>query len=519
MTLKLLRLEAINLSYVVDDTEDLSTRRGGGYMLLQAVRDLTKSEEEFEEKSRAFKYRGKINPISTGASIGLFEISESVNNDELIQEVHNYLHKNPAYRHATFAVEIVQGEDFRILVEQTISKVRWHQMQSLNFSTLWSKSEEICKTDEIRPAASSEKYKGQSTSCSVWDRSTAGRELRQDFYSRELDQESTIKFTDNTESLSHFKKNANGYKNIPFNLNGKMAVFYADGNNFGKIQRRCATIKSVKEWDSDLKNKRKKLLAELLQFLSNTPLGNTNSGSDNNELRIETLLWGGDEVLFLIPAWLGLIFTENFFEITKGWKDINGENLTHAAGLVFASHAAPISQLQKLAKKLADYGKATDKTQNTVSWIVLESFDHAGDNMDDYWQRSGIAQNGWQQLLLTQEKLTQLRTTLIESGDNKQRLKDALPRSAIVRVLRSQAAGKADEEIDLLRRSYESVDAAIKEAGKNDDFTRLWKLITHNAWQIPPDTIPPEDAVAWTLLMELWDYILPDVSEQTGGDQ
>lgn len=291
-----------------------------------------------------------------------------------------------------------------------------------------------------------------------------------------------------------------------------MAVFYADGNNFGKIQRRCTTIQSVDDWDNDLKEKRTILLAELLQFLQSTPLGSTNYNKDDNALRFETLLWGGDEVLFLLPAWLGLEFTERFFDATQDWKDINEEGLTHAAGLVFASHAAPISQLQKLAKKLADYGKATDKTQNTVSWIVLESFDHAGDNMDDYWQRSGIAQNGWQQLLLTQTKLRQLRQTLIPQ-------KDVLPRSAIVRVLRSLSAGKAGEETELLQRSYESVDAAFREAGKDTDFKRLWELITRNAWQMTPDSIPPEDAVAWTMIMELWDYILPDVSDQTGDAQ
>ena len=79
MTLQLLRLEAINQSYVIDDTEDLSTRRGGGYMLLQAVRAIEKE----------FKY--DIKPVSTGASIGLFRITTQIDRNKLIQEIYDFL--------------------------------------------------------------------------------------------------------------------------------------------------------------------------------------------------------------------------------------------------------------------------------------------------------------------------------------------------------------------------------------------------------------------------------------------
>ncbi|SER16333.1 hypothetical protein SAMN05421690_101067 [Nitrosomonas sp. Nm51] len=530
MTLKLLRLEAINLSYVVDDTEDLSTRRGGGYMLLQAVRDLTKCAKKPDDNSELFEHGDKIEPVSTGASIGLFKVTGKIDSNELIQSVYNYLNGNSAYRHATFAVTIAEGREneFRVLTEQTISKVRWHQMQSLNFTTYWGGSTEICEIDEILPAVTNTYLPGDSkkknVSQSIYDRRESGKKLRQKFYQTELTKELVSQyqlfdlinrdkndqaFVNHTEALSQFNSEDTDYISIPSNLDGKMAVFYTDGNSFGKIQKSCENNAALNKLDRTIRSYQRELLAEILQFLRNTSLG-----KNDGKLRFETLLWGGDEFLFLIPAWLGLEFTQKFFELTQDWKYLpdsnenNAQKLTHAAGLVFASHAAPISQLQKLAKKLADYGKDTDKTQNTVSWIVLESFDHAGDNMDDYWQRSGIAQNGWQQLLLTQTKLQQLRQTLIP-------LKDILPRSAIVRVLRSLAAGKVGDEMELLRRSYESVQTAIEEAGMKGAFENLWETITHNAWQSSPTSIPPEDAVAWTLLMELWDYILPDACDQT----
>ena len=40
MQQKLLRLEAVNLAHSIDDTEDLGTRRGGGLMLLEAIRHI-----------------------------------------------------------------------------------------------------------------------------------------------------------------------------------------------------------------------------------------------------------------------------------------------------------------------------------------------------------------------------------------------------------------------------------------------------------------------------------------------
>ncbi len=515
---QLLRIEAINLSSSIEDSEDLSTRRGGGYMLLQAINDIeTRLHEEIES-------------ISTGASIGLFEIKTGVDKNKLFTDATDILTcKKSAYQHATFAITIVEGNNFRSLVEQSISKVRWQQMRTLNFTTHWGNSSEICETDKIRPAAAKEKPKGRATSLSVASRFKEGRKLRQDFYRRELDHDDLIKkynlesilskdnklpFTNETETLTKFPPKAPEFQQIPANLNGKMAVFYADGNSFGKIQQVCSDAAALRDWDKEIKAKRRKLLAQLLNCLQNTSLGKT----DNNELRFETLLWGGDELLFILPAWLGLEFAQKFFELTRCWRH-QMQPLTHAAGLVFASHAAPISQLQNLAKKLADHGKAADRDKNTLSWIVLESFDHAGDKMENYWQRNAIDdcddKNGWQKLLLTRHKLEGLRSVITP-------IKNELPRSAMVRVLRSIASRKTGEgdEFALLQRSYESINDALHDEATKRKFKALWKNLSGNDWHSTVDGIPPEDALAWTIILELWDYLLHDAfAPTTGGDQ
>ena len=58
----LLRIEAVNLAACIDDTEDLSTRRGGSLMLLQAVQEMAR------------RFSDRITAVKTGASTGLFEL-------------------------------------------------------------------------------------------------------------------------------------------------------------------------------------------------------------------------------------------------------------------------------------------------------------------------------------------------------------------------------------------------------------------------------------------------------------
>ncbi len=58
-----LRIEGVNLSNFVYDTQDLSTIRGGGLILLDSIDKLKEN------------FKGILDPISTGASSGLFEIN------------------------------------------------------------------------------------------------------------------------------------------------------------------------------------------------------------------------------------------------------------------------------------------------------------------------------------------------------------------------------------------------------------------------------------------------------------
>ena len=80
-------------------------------------------------------------------------------------------------------------------------------------------------------------------------------------------------------------------------------------------------------------------------------------GKVQTKVRIETLLWGGDELIWVVPAWCGMEAVQFFFDNTNTkdavWE-VNGRRLTHAAGVVFCSCRAPIRSVVKLAKELAE---------------------------------------------------------------------------------------------------------------------------------------------------------------------
>src|SRR3989338_4755458 len=93
MTKYYLRMEGVNLSNFVYDTQDLSTVRGGGLLLLGAV---TRIQDKFSV----------LKSISTGASSGLFYFEADDDGLSLKNKVIKYLNDDPQLKHATFVVDI-----------------------------------------------------------------------------------------------------------------------------------------------------------------------------------------------------------------------------------------------------------------------------------------------------------------------------------------------------------------------------------------------------------------------------
>ena len=361
----LLRVEGVNLSNVLDDTSEISIRRSSGLMLREAILKIEKLDT--------------LESISTGASIGLFSIISNKPEDAQ-KTVVNLLNNN--YRDLTFVVDIQAygNDDFKQTHEKIIAKNRYRQFQQMTLvaPNPVDGATKICNMNHLHPSDNNgtvNKKKHVSASCRY--RFDQGRNLRQKFYKQELKQKIKDDFTDNLEELAK----PNGQQNY-HNLNDKIAVIYLDGNGFGNIQRNCADKEALKAFDECNQDYRKAFLSQLITKVS----GDNDMKNAKGVIRLETLLWGGDEMIFVVPAWKGMEIMLFFYAQSKKWH-FNNEKLSYAGGIVFSQHNTPISQLIKSAKDLAETVKDSEGGRDAAyfDYLVLESVDYPTQSIEEYW--------------------------------------------------------------------------------------------------------------------------------------
>jgi hypothetical protein len=189
---------------------------------------------------------------------------------------------------------------------------------------------------------------------------------------------------------------------MPVALQSKIAVFCADGDAFTKVRQ--AVIASLPgaeghaRFSDAVDGEVRRLITTLVVELS---LAVRNGGADlqsalcvtvgenpahrylrteywgladgNRLLRFETLVYGGEDLIFVVPAWLGWWLARRFFDISNQFsvEDGNGKRhpLQFSAGLVFASEKTPIRALKNLAHDLCTLAKG----QGGLEIEVLES--------------------------------------------------------------------------------------------------------------------------------------------------
>ena len=391
-----LRIEGINLDSFVYDTNDLSTVRGGGLLML-----------ELAERTKILLSDFSCETISVGASWGLFKVDldEKIKlkafltdiNRQLTKEPFNYQDKNgnlqtlTPWQHATWVIDLTKAAiKFKTSRDQAHALNRWQQMQSLSLTVPEQESHQpdikkaVCDFDMVRPASKKWLYKEEKAiSHHVLNRRIYGREQKQDFYEKETGIKG-LKFSQDLSQLTgHDDRGCT--KDIVGNIEGKMAVIYLDGNSFGKTQRDlCKEEWEQQEFNNLVKDGQKVFLTNLLNTIKDNPYWQ-NSLHDNR-LRLETLLWGGDEIMWVVPAWQGWWLLATFFQETetKAWQ-FKGKQLTHAAGLVFCKHNAPIHRIKNIAHDLAEMVKdKKKKNAGRVAYQVLESFDQVGNNLEKF---------------------------------------------------------------------------------------------------------------------------------------
>ena len=472
-----LRVEAVNLDNFVYDTNDISTIRGGSFLLLDTVNSLEIADD----------LRGFLEKISTGASAGLFRIIGN-DPDDVKKRVKDYLNKQTK-GHATFVVDTLAGDnlDFKAVQEQLLAKNRWSQWQQLTipWGRGWKGSEAPCFLDGIRPGLEDEVFpeKGiRQVSSSVKFRRDSRKQLRNDIYARILNDQGdfTYKFTNDLEMLSEDKNQGV--------LNKKIAFIYLDGNKFGRIRdAKCDKKTRLQEFDKSVqKDFREAVLRKLLSHMA----GNDASLTSDKEFRLETLLWGGDEIEWVVPAWKGWEVLRLFYEFEPP-PAYNKTPLTHAGGIVFCHHNAPILQIRKLAHRLANLAKSnltsipkSREDGDIFHYLILESFDMVEGSLDAFLKDYYKPVDYKELLLKGQEMQSFSKDMRIVRSD--------FPRGKVYEII---AALKEKKDVDDIKeRGIQSCPASRqKELNKAID-----NLLKGNTNQ--------NNINRWFVIADLWDF-------------
>jgi hypothetical protein len=478
-----LRAEGVNLSQILDDTQDLSTIRGSSLMLLNVIDQIEGKLAAHAGSGGSFRAPERI---MSGASIGLWRIDADDEKAagtaaELLREwlaqgaeTPNEM-KTPlnAAKHATFVIDVLPDDgnpdSYITTRERLMAMNRWQQMRTPSFiypegAPPPGSAKPVCDLDLKRPAKPDpEPIKGdtKAVSWSVWHRRGYGLKEKQKFYRRELehlkekykihlDGEQWFPVFPSDDSYPfplHFASIAEAnFPALRQSVASKIAVFYADGNQFAKLIDTVIgdpnlvalgpnAVARQMALNEALKTFRRDFLLRLLWTLITegatglpdkdeiTERGKRYPGVNTSDIvRVETLLWGGDEFLFVVPARLGWRVAQLFFDTVAGrdnaittldgklpkpeaWQ-LGGKPLHHAAGLIFCHQNAPIARIRKLAKDgLAESAKDCDRSRSLILPLVLESFDHIGADLDHFWSMRCPKGLTGEQMVLPEEAL------------------------------------------------------------------------------------------------------------------
>lgn len=475
-----LRVEGVNLGPFVFDTRDLSTTRGSSLLLLNMV---DRVSPVLPDGSAA---------VSQGASIGLWQVF-TTDPAALAVKVQSML-ENGEYRHGTFVVDLIPVGEFRMNMESLLAANRWRQMQGATLSVPAASATEpyrekntCCALDGLRESVFRDDHKiqNQQMSTATRDRREYGRNQKQSFYQARTG-------IRNLAFVSEFSELAD----TSGKLAGKMAVFYADGNSFGGIAAGCRSKENLTEWDAFMRGSRKHFLTRFL-----TDEASQTEWKHGEKIRFETLLWGGDELMFVMPASLGWRFSRLFFDFFGNDKfAFGGQKLTHTASIVFCQHHSPIHRIKHLLKDgMAEFAKKKNRERDQLVCVALESFDHLGTSYQSSMEKRYRSALPVADSVLFRTGSTDLAKMLMMLAEGIGELKQ--PSSEFARS-QLRALAVALIHPDLAKPVSAELDKALDshffraEAGARNRLKALGELF-------------PSPAALWIQLEELWDYALP----------
>lgn len=392
----ILRAEGVNFDATLLDTSDLSTVRGASLALLRLD----------EVIAGALGDGAGVRKLFSGASqcAFVFEAPDAPAAEALRGRVAHALNEGGSglpTAHLCIMVDVaplagegLEAELAALTVAEARNRTRQFRSWTLDPVPPERGATRADALDRTRPASTSIRRPtsadGQMeqlpVSQAVKAKREFGRKARQDFYrspaglgmeaaQRILGVEDGLRFTDSIEDIVTAAP-----EDMPLSVRGKVALVYADGNGFGAKVRQVGP----ERFGAELAARRRDLLAAVLSWYAQGSKGSnwrhfaTLDPDGRPRLRFETLLWGGDEFAFAMPAWLVFPFLEGLFSLTARWTVSGADGavlpLTHAFGVAIANRKTPIRQLLTIAKAAADLSKGAGITgEDSVAFEIFES--------------------------------------------------------------------------------------------------------------------------------------------------
>ncbi|SMH30351.1 hypothetical protein [Azospirillum agricola] len=397
----LARVAACNFDATIFDTNDLSTIRGSGLIVLRfpdrIVQRLNRDRPDL-----------RVSAIASGASELLFRFAPLPGASDAVEELLRAMLEDRAgqvgwpwtlftYVWAVERPDDRAGSDFVKRRHRLVARcnAQQYQRRTITLPPFHSDAQRVgrgekvdtasvvCAFDGLRPATPGLRQKDRPVSASVRWRRGFGVKAKGLFYEEELKSNGcrpALPFAWEFSDLAPTPEERKTH-DIPESLAGKMALIYLDGNGFGRRrEEEGRTAAGLTGFSERVKAKRRDMLHAVLTSLEKRP-GMIHPGDDlaPRRLRFETLLWGGDEVMWALPAWHAwAVMGEVQAHLNGGqWGE-----LSHAAGMLIAPYKAPIKHLAALVKDLAEVGKDVDRGINGVQIGIVAGFDMPGVTVD-----------------------------------------------------------------------------------------------------------------------------------------
>ncbi|MEM9625343.1 MAG: hypothetical protein AAGA21_03860 [Pseudomonadota bacterium] len=502
-----LSLSASHIGHAVFDTQDLSTIRGSSALLLRCPEELLQWLETAADLGIA-----KVETIFTGASSGLFKIDASLTPDDLVAAIRCWLADHHRYQHFRFAVVTDDGGDGQLDHHERLTvKARFADYDAVSLSMpnkVEQKGTKPCSIDGIRPALVTLHEGGEKVSESVFDRHVYGRDERQAYY-REIAPDlegQPLKFADSLRDIVTSPPEAS----VPPILEKKLAVIWMDGNGFGALRTQLKNGLGVDDglrfYSEQIKSRRQRLVSRLVRWALDHQPDEGFMRTSDGRIRFETLLWGGDEMLWVLPAWAAWDFMSEVQDEIADWTiatepDGSAEPpLTHSAGMVFCNYKTPIYRMRDLAETLAQRANSVNETadlqdkRNAIQIHAVESVDIPANYLDRYRETVFCHQDEAAFTLKSGREWAALTRALRD-------LASSLPRSQLHKLTTASArsAGSGHEEDD-----QNALQAILERSRMMTSYRRFCDMLClgDNSPAIP-ELLPIRQ------LLVLWPYLDP----------